>query len=299
MAHRYLKVHTKEMMRTNTDRTNSAKTVWPSARTLGLVAGLAVFTSGCLIIPTPHFDSGHARSNFNKRSLRQIEPGVTSREQVLLQFGEPDAVSSDRRKIAYRSEKVVAYWIAAGGYQASGGTLTKDCYLVVEFDERGVVRNRKMSTHWLFPVPVDSVMVTKGWQEESGAAIDKASMISGRGEWFPNVDGFETIAGGLVIGYLGLTPEAIVFRDRTQSGDSEPRWVLPYQGLKDCRLAKFVLARRVVVRTLDNQVHSFSFTGPHGIMQDEKKTRAAYEFIEGKMANRSHVNDAVRGISRK
>ena len=291
MAHRYLKVHTEEMMRTNADRTNPAKTIWRLARTLELATGLAILTTGCLIIPTPHFDSGRARSSFDKRSLEQIEPGVTSREQVLLQFGEPDAVSSDRRKIAYRSEKVVAYWVAAGGYQASGGTLTKDCYLVVEFDKRGVVQTRKLSTHWLFPVPVDSVMVTKGWQEDSAAAIDQTSMISGRGEWFPNVDGFQTIAGGLVMGYLGLTPEAIVFRDRTQSGDTEPHWILPYQGLKDCRLAKFGLARRVVIRTLDNQVHSFSFTGPRGMMQDKTKTRAAFEFIQRKVANRRYVNE--------
>ena len=127
-------------------------------------------------------------------------------------------------------------------------------------------------------------MVTKGWQEESAAAIDKTSMISGRGEWFPNVDGFQTIAGGLVMGYLGLTPEAIVFRDRTQSGDTEPHWILPYQSLKDCRLAKFGLARRIVIRTLDNQVHSFSFTGASGMIQDKTKTRAAFEFIQGKMA---------------
>ena len=125
MAQRYLKVQTEEMMRTKADSTNPAKTVWRLAKTLGLATGLAILTSGCLIIPTPHFDSGRTRSRFDKRSLGQIEPGVTSREQVLVQFGEPDAVSSDRRKIAYRSEKVVAYWFAAGGYQASGGTLTK------------------------------------------------------------------------------------------------------------------------------------------------------------------------------
>ncbi|HZR18006.1 MAG TPA: hypothetical protein VFE51_11980 [Verrucomicrobiae bacterium] len=258
-------------------------------RTLGLAGVLAVFTSGCLIIPTPHFDSGKAGANLDKKSPQRIEPGVTRREQVLLQLGEPDAVSSDKRKIAYRSEKVVAYWIAAGGYQAGGGTLTKDRYLVVEFDECGIVRSREMSSHWLSSAPWDSVMKTKGWQEESAAIIDEVSIICGRVQWFPNTDGFEhwvgkLWAGELVLGYLGLTADAIVFRDRTQSGNSTPECFLPYKSLKDCRLAKFATAWRVVVRTLDNQVYSFMFTNPSGWMQDKKKTHVAYDFIHARIA---------------
>jgi hypothetical protein len=76
------------------------ETIGRFAKMLAQAGVLAVFTSGCLIIPTPHFDSGKARANLDKNSPQRIEPGVTRREQMLLQLGEPDAVSSDKRKIS-------------------------------------------------------------------------------------------------------------------------------------------------------------------------------------------------------
>ncbi len=241
---------------------------------------LLMFGSGCLIIPTPEFDSGSARANFNQQSLAQLQPGVTTMEDVLLRFGEPDAVSPDERKLGYRSEKVAGIWILAGGYSAASGAITRDHYLLVELDENGVVRNRNLSAQWFFPRTPDSLLETKGWLGASSAAMDETAAISGPVFWFPNTEGFKKLSlgpGEYSRGYLALTPTGLQFRDRTQLGNTPPRWLLPYSMLTECRTAKFGLGRRVVIRTRDHQVHSFNFV--HGVWDDKKKTNAAGEFI--------------------
>jgi len=245
---------------------------------------LLMFVPGCVIIPTPEFDSGSARANLNKQSPAQLEPGVTTMEDVLLRFGEPDAVSPDERKLGYRSEKVVGIWILAGGYCAASGAITRDHYLLVELDENGVVRNRALSGQWLFPTTPDTLLETKGWLGASSASMDETATISGQVFWFPNTEGFKKFSlgpGEYSRGYLALTSSALQFRDRTQLGNTSPRWVLPYSMLTECRIAKFGFGRRVVIRTRDDQVYSFNFV--HGTFDDKKKTEAACEFIRSQI----------------
>ena len=116
---------------------------------LGLALALTLATSGCLIIPTPEYDSGKARANINKKTPQRFEPGKTTRAEVMMALGEPDAVTPDERKLAYRSEKVCGLWFVGGGYSAAGGTITKDRYFVAEFDERGVLLKAERSSTWI------------------------------------------------------------------------------------------------------------------------------------------------------
>jgi outer membrane protein assembly factor BamE (lipoprotein component of BamABCDE complex) len=252
---------------------------------------LSAFLSGCIIIPTPEFDSGNARSNITQASPAQIEPRFTTMEDVLLTFGEPDAVSADERKLAYRSEKVVALWIAGGGNSATGGTLNTDHYLLVEFDQDGRVRSRDISSRWLFRQTPDALLETKGWLGAGAASVSESNRISGPAYWFPDTDGFKGLSlspAQYSRGYLALTANALEFRDRTQLGNTEPRWLVPYETLKECRQAKFVWGRRVVIRTRDNQFHSFTFLTPSGTMQDKKKTEAAYQLIQTQITRGDH-----------
>ena len=262
-------------------------TPWHFLARMGCALALLLFVSGCIIIPTPEFDSGSARSNLDQQSPAQLLPGVTTMEGVLLTLGEPDAVSPDERKLAYRSEKVVAFWILAGGYSATGGTLTRDHYLLVELDDKGVVRNRELSAQRFFPLTPDKVLETKGWLEASAASTNQAGAISGQVFWFPNTEGFKSLSlnpGQYSRGYLVLTADAIQFRDRTQLGNTRPQWLLPYETLTECRIAKFGFGRRVVVRTRGHQVHSFTFVS--GAFNDKKKTEAAAAFIQSKFNSR-------------
>ena len=105
--------------------------------TMLAVVALMFGATGCLVIPTPHSDSGYARTNVNQHAQEQFVPGKTTREDVIVALGEPDAVSMDEHHLAYRSEKVVALWIVGGGYSTTGGTIYKNRFCVFEFDSQG------------------------------------------------------------------------------------------------------------------------------------------------------------------
>ncbi len=136
--------------------------MWRLFPLLILSSVLAVALSGCLVVPTPHFNAGTARANLDKQTPAKIELGASSLEDVLLRLGEPDAISSDGRKLVYRSEKVIAIWLAGGGYQGVAGALTKDRYLVLEIDDGGVVQNRR-SVSLLGEEQADTIMTSKDW----------------------------------------------------------------------------------------------------------------------------------------
>ena len=87
--------------------------------TLAALAALAWGSIGCLVIPM-NYDSGAARTNVNDHVQKQFTAGQNLREDVLLTLGEPDAISRDERNLAYRSEKVAAWWIMAWGTAAPG-----------------------------------------------------------------------------------------------------------------------------------------------------------------------------------
>lgn len=85
--------------------------------------------------------SAGTRAEIEKRSLNLLQPGSTTREEMLWEFGEPDLVSEDERWFLYR-------WLSVGGYVAVAvyggegdiarmGTRRSD--MAFEFDDRGVL----------------------------------------------------------------------------------------------------------------------------------------------------------------
>jgi outer membrane protein assembly factor BamE (lipoprotein component of BamABCDE complex) len=118
-----------------------------------LVFALAMTSAGCLILPTPEFDSGEARANIKKKTPAQFEPGKTTRAEVILALGEPDAVSPDECSLVYRSEKVCGLWFVGGYYSGAGGTIERDRYLVAEFDAHGVLAKFERSAPWVGSKP--------------------------------------------------------------------------------------------------------------------------------------------------
>ena len=109
------------------------------------LAGLALLTSGCLIIPTNEHDSGNARRNITKNTPSSFQPGVSTREDLLLVLGEPDAATSDESKFAYRAEKIVGYWIVFSNTSADGGPILRQRFLLVDFDPNGHLKSCEVS----------------------------------------------------------------------------------------------------------------------------------------------------------
>ena len=114
-----------------------------------LIAAIAVFLNGCVIIPTPEHDIGiPMRGRVPKDTLDLIKPGVTTREETLLVLGEPDIVADNDASFAYLWCVVEGYFIvgvgAAGGGVGGGGgmgPLPRMYSVIIKFDEQGVVRS--------------------------------------------------------------------------------------------------------------------------------------------------------------
>jgi hypothetical protein len=256
----------------------------------------ALFVSGCIIVPTPHFNSGDARANFDKKSLPDIHPGVTTREEVLLKFGEPDAVSRDERMFAYREQKILAVCLVFAG-TPTAGAIPADHYFLVQFDDTGVVQERGPGPARIIPLAPDALVETNGWTSESAGVMEPGTAITGLAIWHPNTPGHDEISldpKNLDLGFVTLTPDEIQFRNNNELFNSEPEWTLPYHSLTNFKVVTGLLGPRVVIWTRDAHVHSFSFTYWH----PNRKAKAAAKLIQSKIES-NKGNPPLTGISVK
>ena len=77
---------------------------------------------GCAIFPTPEHDLLEGRGKIDESDIAFLTVGKTTREDVLLRFGEPDLVLYDQRILIYRWSVIQGYIFAIGGYSAAGDT---------------------------------------------------------------------------------------------------------------------------------------------------------------------------------
>ena len=108
-----------------------------------------LLAGGCVLIPTPAYKSDGlpTRQNVSAKDAQQIQTGVTTREQVLLRFGEPDTTFAQGRRFVYLWGDIVAWMFASGGgYSATGGELSRGSMLEIDFDANGVVCRREVRT---------------------------------------------------------------------------------------------------------------------------------------------------------
>jgi len=95
---------------------------------------------GC-VIPIPSGNYRDSRENIADAAPVAIDVGTTTREDVLILLGEPDAVAIDESWIAYTSAYtlggVVILAGAGGGVGGVDGELMRYRRLIVEFDSQG------------------------------------------------------------------------------------------------------------------------------------------------------------------
>lgn len=113
-----------------------------------LAASVAAPLAGCLVIPTD-YTAPVSRHNVTADTAAQLQPGVTTKEAVLLQFGEPDVASSDERRLGYRWTQVRAIWIIVGYGSAAGGAIGKTSLLELSFDEHDVLVGTRIVAQWV------------------------------------------------------------------------------------------------------------------------------------------------------
>ena len=104
---------------------------------------LATVAPGCVIIPvpTPEHSTASSRAFIEERELAQIQPGKTTREEILLRYGAPDAAFKDQQLFLYSWDRIVTYLVIAtvgrGGVDVLAG---REQILFIEFGEDNIVR---------------------------------------------------------------------------------------------------------------------------------------------------------------
>ncbi len=86
--------------------------------------------------PLPEHGLLAGRGKVEEADLAFLKIGVTTREDVVLRFGEPDIVLSEQRILAYSWTTSVG--VIVGQYSA--GDITRDHIFMMEFDKEGKLK---------------------------------------------------------------------------------------------------------------------------------------------------------------
>ena len=115
-----------------------------------LLVLMGVGLSGCFLIPTP---SVVGYSVITDKSIESLEPGKTTRADVLLKLGEPGERLEGDRIFVY-------HWVHVTGFgvmPTDMGTITHDHYLGLEFGpDNRLKRVKEFSGGWLHPLTTPS-----------------------------------------------------------------------------------------------------------------------------------------------
>lgn len=108
-----------------------------------LVLGV-LYLAACIVIPTPW-----TKDEISKENISVITPGLSTKDDVLKKFNEPDVIweiGDKERVFVYKWERLRAVWAIAGGYSATGGGISTDEALLILFDETDHVKMIKKGT---------------------------------------------------------------------------------------------------------------------------------------------------------
>ena len=98
---------------------------------------------GCILIPTP---SVVGYSVITDKTIESLEPGKTTRADVLLKLGEPGERLEDDRIFVY-------HWEQVAGFGIGPTSLTNNHYLSLEFGpDKRLKRVKEFSGDWQHPL---------------------------------------------------------------------------------------------------------------------------------------------------
>ena len=88
--------------------------------------------SGCLVVP--HKASVMIGTEVPEKVTQPLQPGVTTRQDVLHLLGRPDRIEEDGRYYFYHWTKSSVFWMIWGGYGGVGGEIpTEKEFVCLEF----------------------------------------------------------------------------------------------------------------------------------------------------------------------
>lgn len=102
--------------------------------------------SSCLVVPTPEHGLSSGRGKITQSEWATVEDGVTTREQVLLRFGEPSVRRFDDEMFIYEWTVKTAYVYFGGGYGPGQELpIRKQYQATLVFDENGILERHDLT----------------------------------------------------------------------------------------------------------------------------------------------------------
>ena len=126
---------------------------------------LVLVLQGCIYIPTPQHALLKGRGMIEPEDTETLQDGVTTREAILLRFGEPDATLNQQTIFVYRWTRVQGYFAIGGGYSAVGGPIGKTTLLMFEFDAQNLLKRYEYIPEGLFKTTMEAAIK---WASEKG-----------------------------------------------------------------------------------------------------------------------------------
>ncbi len=119
---------------------------------------------GCILIPTP---SVVGYSEITNKTIESLEPGKTTRADVLLILGEPGERLENDRIFVYHWKQVAGFGMIP---TALGGSMTNDHYLALEFGSDNRLKQvKEISGDWVHPVTSPSHSLGQWASEKPGS----------------------------------------------------------------------------------------------------------------------------------
>ena len=135
---------------------------------------LASLMQGCVVIPHPPY-LVQGRGEITRGDSSKIVPGETTREEILLRFGEPSASLDEGKVFIYAWIMNAGIWAVGAGYSGDAGEIRQKNLFLVEFDDNHFVKKHELN-------PGSSYMDTFGNRIDDWTAGEVSSFRQTEGE---------------------------------------------------------------------------------------------------------------------
>ncbi len=119
---------------------------------------LVLVLQGCIYIPTPQHALLAGRGMIEPEDTLGLQVGATTREAVLLQFGEPAATLNQQTIFVYSWTRVQGYFFIGAGYSGYGGPIGKTTLLMFEFDSQNLLKRFEYIPEGIFNTTMEAAM---------------------------------------------------------------------------------------------------------------------------------------------
>ena len=126
---------------------------------------LALVLQGCIYIPMPQHSLLAGRGMIEPEDTHDLQVGSTTREAILLQFGEPDATLNQQKIFVYSWTRVQGYFAIGGGYTGYVTPVGKTTLLMLEFDTQNLLKRYEYIPEGLFNMTMGAAIK---WASEKG-----------------------------------------------------------------------------------------------------------------------------------